>query len=167
MTPHFASLSVHRSVVVELSLADAFATFTDDIDSWWPHTHHVGSSPMRRIILEGRSGGRCYTQHQDGTECDFGRVLEWDPPHRLLFAWLMTHAFGQEHDIRTASEVLVRFRPDGVARTRVDVEHRFLERHAGGPEPMRANVAGPNGWTFVLSRFTDRAACRLRPETQR
>lgn len=123
MTASIASLPVRRSVVVEASLDDAFATFTDDIDSWWPH--------------------------------------------RLLFAWLMTHAFGPEHDVRRASEVLVCFRPDGVARTRVDVEHRFFERHEGGPEPMRTHVDAPNGWTFVLSHFTDRAARRLGPEAER
>ena len=108
--------------------------------------------------MEGRPNGRCYTEHEDGTECDFGRVLEWEPPHRLVFAWQMTHAFGYEPDARKASEVHVRFRPDGRARTRVDVEHRFFDRHDGGPEPMRTNVDAPNGWTFVLSHFTERAA---------
>jgi uncharacterized protein YndB with AHSA1/START domain len=165
--PDTASLPVRRSVVVETSMAEAFATFTDDIDSWWPRSHHIGKAPMGRIVVEGRYDGRCYTQHEDGTECDFGRVLEWDPPHCLRFAWLMTHAFGQESEIRNASEVLVRFQSDGDSRTRVDVEHRFFERHQGGPEPMRMNVAGPNGWTFVLWHFTNRAARRFGAETER
>ncbi|HEY5220116.1 MAG TPA: hypothetical protein VIJ16_09930, partial [Gemmatimonadaceae bacterium] len=86
-----------------------------------------------------------------------------DPPHRLVFAWQMTHAFGREDDARKASEVCVCFLPDGPARTRVELEHRFFDRHEGGPEPMRTNVDSSNGWTFVLSHFISRAASRATP----
>ncbi|HEY5218594.1 MAG TPA: hypothetical protein VIJ16_02240, partial [Gemmatimonadaceae bacterium] len=64
------SVPVRRSIVVETPIEDAFATFTEEIDSWWPRSHHIGKAPMRRIVIEGRPGGRCYTEHEDGMACD-------------------------------------------------------------------------------------------------
>ena len=73
-----------------------FEIFTDGFDTWWPRSHHIGKSPMKKAVPEGREGGRWYAEQADGTECDFGRVLAWEPPHRLVMAWLITAAWGYE-----------------------------------------------------------------------
>ena len=155
MTASIIALPVRKSVVVRASIEDAFEVFTDGVDTWWPRTHHIGKVPMRRNVIEGRPGGRCYSEHVDGTECDWGRVLEWHPPRRLLIAWQVTHDWGHQPDLAKCSEVEVRFTATG-ATTRVDVEHRFLERHGPGAESMRNSVDAPNGWTHVLSQYDER-----------
>ena len=79
-------LPVRKSVTVRAQPARAFEIFTREIDTWWPRTHHIGKSPMRRVLVEERAGGRCYTEQEDGTECDWGKVLVWDPPRRFVMA---------------------------------------------------------------------------------
>ena len=148
---------VRKSITVNASVDRAFHVFTSDIDSWWPRTHHIGKSPMTKIIVEGRVGGRCYTEQEDRTECDWGRVLAWEPPHRLVLAWQITHEWGYQPDMAQSSEVEVRFTPvEG--GTRVDVEHRRLDRHGVGAASMRTAVDSPNGWIGLLQLFAARVA---------
>jgi uncharacterized protein YndB with AHSA1/START domain len=156
VTVSINAVPVRKSVVVDASAEEAFETFTSDVDSWWPRTHHIGKSPMTRIVIEGRSGGRCYTEHEDGAVCDWGRVIGWDPPRRLVLAWQMTHEWTYEPDLSRSSEVEVRFVPMRGETTRVEVEHRFFERHGDGAAGVRGAVDAPNGWTFVMARFADR-----------
>lgn len=165
MTANLVELPVRKTIVVNASAHDAFEVFTDDIDSWWPRTHHIGKSPMRRVIVEGRAGGRCYTQHEDGSEADWGRVLEWSPPHRLLLAWQITHEWGYEPDLARASEVEVRFIAERPNTTRVELEHRHFERHGAGGESMRASVDAPNGWTAITTLYRGRVAARFEGAT--
>jgi uncharacterized protein YndB with AHSA1/START domain len=146
---------VRKSIIVNASVHDAFDVFTAEIDSWWPRTHHIGKSPMVRAIVEPRAGGRCYTEQADGSECDWGRVLAWEPPSRLVLAWQITHRWGYEPDIAKASEVEVRFIPLGNA-TRVELEHRHFERHGDGAASMRASVDAPNGWTTLMGLYANR-----------
>jgi uncharacterized protein YndB with AHSA1/START domain len=159
MTTSLTDVPVRKSILVNASADDAFAIFTEDVDSWWPRTHHIGKSPMTRILIEGRAGGRCYTQQEDGTQCDWGRVLEWTPPRRLVLAWQITHQWGYQPDLAQASEVEVRFVPVGNA-TRVELEHRLFERHGAGGDPMRAAVDAPGGWTTILALYADRVLAR-------
>jgi uncharacterized protein YndB with AHSA1/START domain len=161
MTPGLVEMPVRKTIVVQASARDAFEVFTDDIDSWWPRTHHIGKSPMRRVIVEGRRGGRCYTQQEDGSEADWGRVLEWSPPDKLLLAWQITHEWGYQPDLARASEVEVRFIPVGAGTTRVELEHRHFERHGAGGEAMRAAVDAPNGWTLITTLYQARVTSRL------
>lgn len=165
MTASLVELPVRKTIVVNASAHDAFEVFTDDIDSWWPRTHHIGKSPMRRVIVEGRAGGRCYTQHEDGSEADWGRVLEWAPPHKLLLAWQITHEWGYEPDLARASEVEVRFIAERPNTTRVELEHRHFERHGAGGESMRASVDAPNGWTAITTLYQGRVAARFEDAT--
>lgn len=154
-TPQAANVPVRKSIHVQAIPARAFAVFTDDFDSWWPRTHHIGKSPMKKGILEGKVGGRCYTEQADGTDCDWGRVLVWEPPHRLVLAWQITHEWGYQPDLAQASEVEIRFTPDGDG-TRVDLEHRHLERHGAGAAAMHTAIDSPNGWSGLLQLFADR-----------
>jgi len=111
---------------------------------------------MTKAIIETKQGGRCYTEQEDGSECDWGRVLTWDPPHRLVIAWQITHEWGYQPDLAQSSEVEVRFTPvDG--GTRVDLEHRHLERHGAGAATMRTAIDSPGGWSGLLQMFADRA----------
>jgi len=156
MTVSIASVPVRKSILVRAPAEDAFEIFTEEIDSWWPRTHHIGKSPMRRIIMEGKAGGRCYTEQEDGSECDWGRVLVWEPPSRLLLAWQITHEWGYQPELAKSSEVEIRFVPQGTS-TRVDLEHRGFERQGPGGEAMRIAVDAPNGWTAVLGLYETRA----------
>jgi hypothetical protein len=74
---------VRKSVSVRANAAHAFQVFTHGMDSWWPRSHHIGSSPMKRVVVEGRKDGAIYTEQEDGTRCPWGTVLAWEPPHRL------------------------------------------------------------------------------------
>jgi uncharacterized protein YndB with AHSA1/START domain len=155
MTTSLLEVPVRKSIIVNASVHDAFEVFTEEIDSWWPRTHHIGTSPMVRAIVEPRAGGRCYTEQSDGSECDWGRVLAWEPPSRLVLAWQITHQWGYEPDVAKASEVEVRFIPHGDA-TRVELEHRHFARHGDGGASMRASVDAPNGWTTIMGLYANR-----------
>jgi uncharacterized protein YndB with AHSA1/START domain len=144
---------VRKSIVVDASPERAFDVFTAGYDTWWPRSHHIGKSPMKKAIIEGRVGGRCYTEQEDGSECDWGRILVWEPPHRLVLAWQITHEWGYQPDLAQSSEVEVRFNPEPNGRTRVDLEHRHLERHGAGGAAMRTAVDSPNGWGGLLDLF--------------
>lgn len=151
---------VRKSITVNVNQARAFEVFTAGFDTWWPREHHIGKSPMKKAIVEGRTGGRCYTQQIDGTDCDWGSVLEWDPPRRFVMAWQITLKWEYEPDLKKSSEVEVRFTPLGNNQTRVDLEHRHLSRHGAGFEGMRTAVDSPNGWGGTLTRFAAAAEAR-------
>jgi uncharacterized protein YndB with AHSA1/START domain len=149
--------SVQQSITVAASPRRAFEVFTAEFDSWWPRTHHIGKSPMTKAIVEGRVGGRCYSEQQDGSDCPWGQVLVWEPPHRLVIAWQITPQWGFEPDLARASEVEVRFVDAGGGETRVELEHRAFERMGPEGEKMRTAVSSPGGWSTVLGSFAARA----------
>ena len=125
------------------------------IDGWWPREHHIGNAPARKGTIEGRVGGRCYTEHVDGTESDWGRVLIWEPPQRFVMAWLINAQWQCDPDLSRTSEVEVRFtqQPDGT--TRVDLEHRNFERMGESGNNMRMMVGSPRGWSGLLTLYAD------------
>jgi len=149
---------VRKSITVKATPARAFEVFTAGMDSWWPRSHHIGKSPMTRAIIEGRVGGRCYTEQADGTECDWGTVLVWEPPHRFVMAWQITATDWQyEPDLAKSSEVDVRFTPVGDGTTRVDLEHRLFSRYGPAGDVMRTAVSAPTGWSGLLDLFAAEA----------
>ncbi len=144
--------TVRKSVTIKASVDHAFRVFTEGFDSWWPRSHHIGKSPMTRGVIEGRTNGRCYSEQEDGTECDWGTVLVWDPPKRLVLAWQITPQWGYEADLDKSSEVDIRFTPvDG--GTRVDLEHRHFERHGEGGPSMKDAVSSEGGWGTLLDLY--------------
>ena len=156
MTTESSAPLVRQSVTVRATPAAAFAIFTDDFDSWWPRSHHIGRSPMKKAFVEGRAGGRCYTLQEDGTECDWGTVLVWEPPRRLVLAWQIGAGWQYEPDLAKASEVEVQFAALADGRTRVDLEHRGFERMGPAGDAMRSAVDSPNGWTGTLALYVAR-----------
>ncbi len=144
---------VRKSVTVRAGAERAFRVFTDGVDTWWPRGHHIGSAPAKKFIIEGRADGRCYTEQTDGAECDWGRVLVWEPPRRFVMAWQITPAWQYEPDLAKSSEVEVSFTPQRDGTTRVDIEHRNFERHGEGAAMMRTLMDAPNAWSGLLSIF--------------
>jgi uncharacterized protein YndB with AHSA1/START domain len=115
---------------------------------------------MKRAIVEGRTGGRCYTEQTDGTDCDWGSVLVWDPPHRLVLAWQINSSWQFEPDLAKSSEVEIRFTSLMDGQTRVDLEHRHFDRLGAGGEAMCAMVGSDNGWSGTLQLFSTAAERR-------
>jgi uncharacterized protein YndB with AHSA1/START domain len=145
--------SVQRSVTVKAGLEHAFNVFTGGFDTWWPRSHHIGKKPLQKAVIEPRAGGRCFGREADGNECQWGTVTTWDPPNRLVIAWQIDPSWQFDPDLSHASEVEVRFTPDVGGITRVDLEHRHLERHGKDFEKVRVGVAGPGGWSGLLDIF--------------
>jgi len=151
-------IPVRKSVTVDASVERAFEVFTADFDSWWPRSHHIGTSPMKKAIIEGRAGGRAYSEQEDGTDCPWGEVLVWEPPVRFVLAWKINPDWTYQPDVAKSSEVEVRFTAEADGRTRVDLEHRYFARHGAGGDTMRAGVSGEGGWFTLLDIYAKRVA---------
>lgn len=151
---------VRKSVQVHANIDLAFEVFTAEFDSWWPRSHHIGTSPLKRSVIEQHIGGRCYAEQEDGTTCDWGQILAWDPPMSFVLAWQITPDWQYQPDLAKSSEVEVRFTSLGRDQTRVDLEHRHFERHGEGGQAMRAGVDTENGWNTLLQIYATQAATR-------
>ncbi|MGH9411818.1 MAG: SRPBCC family protein [Vicinamibacterales bacterium] len=156
-TAEAPDVPVSRRVTVKTTITRAFEVFTDGLDTWWPRTHHIGKSPMKRAIIEPFTGGRCYSDQIDGTDCQWGTVLAWEPPQRLVIAWQITHEWGFEPDLAKASEVEILFTPQRDGSTRIDLEHRHFGRLGAGAAAMRTAVSSKGGWGTLLESFAERA----------
>ena len=150
--------TVQKSITVAASPQRAFEVFTAGFDSWWPRSHHIGKSPMTKGVIEGWVGGRCYSQQEDGTDCAWGQILVWEPPFKLVMAWMITHEWGYQPDLAKSSEVEIRFTALDGGKTRVDLEHRGFERMGPGGATMRTMVEAPGGWGSLLEMFAARLA---------
>ena len=159
-TDEAAGESVRRTIRVNAPAARAFKVFTHEFDSWWPRSHHIGKSKLKRAIMEERVGGRCYSEQVDDVECDWGTVLAWDPPRRLVFAWQINADWTYQPDLAQSSEVEITFTqaPDGF--TDVVLEHRHFERHGAGASATRAVVSAEGGWGTLLQLYAARAEGR-------
>lgn len=144
--------AVRREVTVNAPPDRAFSVFTERFDAWWPRSHHIGAAEMREGVLEPREGGRWYERGVDGSECDWGEVLAWDPPHRLVLSWHINCDWTYDPDPARASEVEVTFTPTGDG-TRVELVHRNFERHGAGGDELRRSVAGSGGWGGLLELY--------------
>jgi uncharacterized protein YndB with AHSA1/START domain len=151
---------VRCAVTVPLSPDRAFALFTDGYHTWWPG-HHIGTADLAEAVLEPRTGGRYYERGVDGSECEWGRVLACDPPHRIVVSWQIT-ANGDDWVLDPhpahASEFEVTFVPQPDGQTRVELEHRHIERHGAGAAGIRQGVSGPGGWAGILEGYAKVAA---------
>ncbi len=141
---------VRKSIRVNAPVAKAFEVFTAGMSRWWPKGYSIGKSPMKDVILEPGVNGRWIERAEDGSECILGRVLAWEPPARFVLAWQISGEWTYDPDLVT--EVEVRFIADG-GGTRVELEHRNLERFGAHAEAMRTAIDGPRGWPAFLELF--------------
>ena len=142
--------------MVEGSIERAFSVFTNDIGSWWNPDHHILEAELAEMVFEPREGGYVYDRGVDGSECRWARVLAYDPPNRLVISWDINTQWQLETDPDRTSEVEVRFVAEGADRTRVDLEHRNLDRHGDGWEQMRDAVGSSEGWPAGLRALAER-----------
>jgi uncharacterized protein YndB with AHSA1/START domain len=148
-----AETAVRREVTVAVPRERAFDVFTRGISTWWPlDTHHIGAETPVEVVIEPHVGGRCFERAADGTECQWGWVLEWDPPAGFAFAWHLTTEWRFDPDPEKATRVEVRFAPEG-GGTRVTLEHQLLDRFGEKADAMRDALGGDGGWTGLLQRF--------------
>jgi len=158
-TAQTADTAVRKSTLVHAPQAHAFTVFTERMSDWWPlQSHHIGSQPAQRAIVEPRAGGRWFERAADGSECDWGRVVTWEPPHRLVLSWDIGADWKSHPGLGT--EVEVRFIADGPDTTRVELEHRHLERYADKAAEMRGIFESDGGWGMLLAAFAKAAATR-------
>lgn len=147
---------VRKTISVDAPQERAFKIFTEGMDTWWPREgKSIGAQPLEAAVLEPRAGGRWYERDVDGSECDWGRVLTWDPPKRIVLAWQINGEWAYDPDFVT--EVEVRFIAEGANRTRVELEHRDLERFGDQAETIRRAFDSPDGWTGLLENFAQAA----------
>ncbi|MGH9186147.1 MAG: SRPBCC family protein [Acidimicrobiales bacterium] len=144
---------VHKTITVGAAPETAFEVFTAKLATWWPKEYSIGESDMADFVLEPKVGGRWYEVGVDGKECDTGRVLAFEPPERVVIAWHLNEAWQFDPDPSHASEFEVRFIAEDSSRTRVELEHRGIERHGDGAPAVHGTVDGPGGWGFVLEHF--------------
>ena len=147
--------AVRTEIVVEVPAEKAFAVFTGRFGDFKPREHNMLSAPITETVFEPRVGGHIYDRAADGTECRWARVLAYEPPERLVFSWDISPRWVLEDDLDHTSEVEVRFVPEGQARTRVELEHRNLDRHGAGWESLSEGVGKDQGWPLYLARFAN------------
>ena len=142
---------IRRSLTVPATPDKAFEVFTAGFSKWWPPSHKIGASPYKASVIEPRKGGRWYEIGEDGSECQWGEVLAWDPPKRLVLAWRITTDW--RFDPHLLTEVEVNFLPAEPGHTRVELEHRLLENMGPAGEQARAIFESEGGWPGILRRF--------------
>jgi uncharacterized protein YndB with AHSA1/START domain len=157
MTVQGAETSVRTSIVVAAPIERAFSVFTDGIGSWWNPEHHILEAELAEMVFEPREGGHVYDRGVDGSECRWARVLAYERPSRVVISWDINTQWQLETDLEKTSEVEVRFVAEASDRTRVELEHRNLDRHGAGWEQMRDAVGSPDGWSDGLRLFAGAA----------
>ena len=152
MTQTQAAL-VSKHVVVEAPIARAFAVFTERFGDFKPREHNLLAAPIAETVFEPRVGGNIYDRAEDGSECRWARILAFEPPHRLVFSWDIGPQWQVETDPAQTSEVEVRFVAEGGDRTRVELEHRHIDRHGPGWPSLVEGIDGDEGWPLYLRRY--------------
>ena len=158
MTTQAHEESVRKQIVVEAPIERAFSILTEYFDSIKPREHNMLAVELAETVFEAREGGRIYDRGVDGSECQWARVLAYEPPNRVVFSWDINPQWQIESDLDKTSEVEVRFISETPARTRVELEHRNLDRHGQGWEGERGAVDSEGGWPLYLQRFAERLA---------
>jgi hypothetical protein len=140
---------IRKLIVVECSQEHAFRVFTRRMGAWWPPQHHIGKVEMQDAVVEEKVGGRVFERGVDGSECEWGKVLIWEPPQRFAWSWQITAQW--QYDASFSTEVDITFSAEGPKRTRVQLEHRNLERYGDAAEAMRAAL--DRGWELTMPLF--------------
>ena len=143
--------TIRKQVTVGAPIEKAFRVFTEGFDGWWPRGHHIGKSGMKQAVMEQKPGGRWYEIGDDGSTCEWGKVLAWEPPTRLVLAWQITSQWA--YDPNFVTEVEVTFAPLGTSETLVTLEHKHMDRFGDGWQTHFASMDSEGGWGRLLKIF--------------
>lgn len=152
---HPTALVVHKEITIDVPVERAFEIFTAGIDTWWVREHHNGPGELESIVMETREGGRCYNREVGGNEVDWGKVLVYEPPHRLVFGWQLNAQW--QYDADFVTEVEVTFASNEPGGTLVVLEHRNLERYGEAAREIHASLDSDQGWGWSLRNFAEAA----------
>ena len=155
MSTHAQATSIRTTVVVEAPIERAFRVFTEDFGSFKPPEHNMLAVEIAETVFEPRVGGHLYDRGVDGSECRWARVLAYEPPHRVVISWDISPQWQIETNLEKTSEVEVRFISEAPETTRVELEHRNLDRHGEGWEGLRDGVDSEGGWPLYLAKFAE------------
>jgi len=142
-------MKIRKELTVEAPIDRAFRVFTANMGAWWPKEHHIGASVMKDCVIEPKVNGRWYELSEDGSTCEWGKVLAWDPARRLLLAWQLNSSF--QYDPALVTEVEISFTLLGPKLTRVEFEHRDLQRFGDAAERLREEMG--KGWGQILESY--------------
>ena len=148
-----AAARIRKQVVVEAPITRAFAVFTERLGDYKPAEHNLLQVPIAQTVFEPRVGGHIYDRGTDGSICRWARVLAYQPPERVVFSWDISPHWQLETDPAHSSEVEVRFIAETPRRTRVELEHRNIDRHGPDWQSLSDGVAGDEGWPLYLERY--------------
>ena len=148
---------VHE-VLVKVPPARAFDLFVTHMEHWWPKGRTIGKNSHAAIVTEPCAGGRWYGRDVEGNENNWGKVLAWEPPSRLLLAWQINGDWKYDPDLIT--EVEVRFTPLEGGETRVELEHRNIERFGDKAERVRTAIDSEGGWSAIVKLYAEAAERR-------
>jgi len=148
-----AAAVVRRQIIVQAPIERAFTVFTERFGDFKPPEHNLLGTAIAETVFEPRVGGHIYDRGVDGSECRWARVLAYEPPERVVFSWDIGPEWQIETEPGNTSEVEVRFVTETPQRTRVELEHRNIDRHGPGWQAVRDGVADDAGWSLYLSRY--------------
>ena len=148
-----AAAVVRRGIAVDAPIEEAFAVFTERFGDFKPREHNLLAAPIAETVFEPRVGGHIFDRGTDGSECRWARVLVYEPPHRVVFSWDIGPTWQVETEPENSSEVEVRFTAESPQRTRVELEHRNIDRHGPGWEAVSDGVGHDAGWPLYLHRY--------------
>jgi uncharacterized protein YndB with AHSA1/START domain len=146
-------VTVRRHVVVDAAIDRAFAVFTERFGDFKPREHNLLRAPIAETVFEPRVGGNIIDRAVDGSECRWARILVYEPPVRVVFSWDIGPDWSIVTDPDLSSEVEVRFNAETPQRTRVELEHRHLDRHGPDWEAVARGVEVDGGWPLYLARY--------------
>jgi uncharacterized protein YndB with AHSA1/START domain len=158
MSTQEAATSVQQTIVVDAPIERAFSVFTEGIGTWFPREYNLMNTEIVERVFEPRVGGQVIDRGADGSECRWARVLAYEPPNRVVLSWDISPQWQIETDPEKTSEVDVRFTAEGPQRTRLELEHRHIDRHGEGWEQTREAVGSDGGWPGCLRSFAERLA---------
>jgi uncharacterized protein YndB with AHSA1/START domain len=153
MTTEAHATSMTTQIVVEAPRERAFRVFVERFDEIKPREHNMLAVDIEETVLEPRVGGDIYDRGVDGSTCRWARVLAYEPPERIVFSWDISPRWQPETDLANTSEVEVQFVEETPERTRVELEHRHLDRHGEHWESLRDGVDSADGWPLYLERY--------------
>ena len=153
MTESATTTTVRRQVLVNAPISEAFKVFTERFGDFKPREHNLLRAPIAETVFEPRVGGNIYDRAGDGTVCRWARILAYEPPDRVVFSWDISPQWQIETNPDLTSEVEVRFFAETTERTRVELEHRHIDRHGAGWESVRDGVDNEAGWPLYLQRY--------------